>query len=42
MAEMDRPQLMRSESDRRIAEERFARGEISAEELQRIRQDLGG
>ncbi|MGH2725265.1 MAG: PspC domain-containing protein [Actinomycetota bacterium] len=26
----------------RIAEERFARGEINAEELERIRGDLGG
>jgi len=26
----------------RIAEERFARGEITAEELERIRGDLGG
>jgi phage shock protein PspC (stress-responsive transcriptional regulator) len=26
----------------RIAEERFARGEIDAEELERIRRDLGG
>jgi phage shock protein C len=26
----------------RIAEERFARGEISAEELQQIREDLAG
>jgi len=31
-----------SSSALHIAEERFARGEISAEELDRIRQDLGG
>lgn len=31
-----------SSSALRIAEDRFARGEISAEELAQIRQDLGG
>ena len=37
-----RPLLGRSKSAVRIAEERFARSEITAEELERIRADLQG
>ena len=37
-----RPLLGGSKSAVRIAEERFARGEITAEELERIRADLTG
>lgn len=37
-----RPLFASSNSAVRIAEERFARGEIAAEELQRIRSDLLG